>query len=147
MTAEAVGVVQYFVDGAALPPGRYRLQYVDGCTRYDLPTAGWTIHGALGDVVLGTGAYWLIDERDTLVVLTPGTAGVSAGTGPYPFTAYATYDECVAANCALPSVEFDFAGGVLGLRLGGGIEFAYISGETVGGRAPTFRLSRLDPCL
>lgn len=147
VTAGPVGVVQHFANGAALPSGRYRLQYVDGCAKYDLPGAGWTVHGALGDVVLGNGAYWLIDEDDELVVLTPGTGGVSVGTGPYPYTAYATYEECVAANCALPSVDFDFAGGVLGLRLGEGVPFAYISGETAGGRAPTFRLSHLDPCM
>jgi hypothetical protein len=147
LTAEPVGVVSHFAGGAALPSGRYRLQYVDGCTKYDLPGAGWTLHGALGDVVQGNGAYWVIDEADSLVALTPGTGGVSVGTGPYPFTAYATYEECVAANCALPSVAFDFGGGVLGLRLGEGIPFAYISGDTAGGRAPTFRLSRLDSCL
>jgi hypothetical protein len=119
---------------------------VDGCAKYDAPSAGWTVHGAVGDVLTGNGACWLVGDGGALIVAAPGTSGISVGNGPFPFTAYETYDECVSANCALPATEFTFGGGVLGVRQGTGIPLAYISGETIGGRGPTFRLSRLDPC-
>ena len=63
--------------------------------------------------------------------------------------AYPTYAECVAANCDVPPVDFDYAGGKLGLlREPGGALGAIddLDGSDQGGRAPTFRLTRLDAC-
>lgn len=144
VTVDVQGSPRFFVDGAELPAGRYRLRYVDGCNTYGIG-AGWTVHGLdnVGDfascnVVDGSGAH---------VARTPGTTGIfvdpTAAT-----TAFATYEACVEANCALAPIDFDFAGGQLAVRRDGvfvgSIDDA--GGEAVGGRSPTFRLTSLDSC-
>ena len=152
-TAEPADVVQYFAKGAALPSGRYELAYVDGCGKYEVNDAippeyipGWTVHATQADIVTGSGACWLVGDANALVALAPGSIGIGVGAGTFPFSAFETYDQCVAANCTSAAFDFDFAGGVLGVRLGIGLLFTYTSGDTAGGRNPTFRLSRLDPC-
>jgi len=156
-TAEPLGLTDYFADGAVLPPGRYRIAYVDGCMRFDLSALGadlgglfgWTIHTSVSDTTTGAGACWLIGDNDTLLQPTPGTQGLLIGLAPYPAGgAYASYGECVAGNCLLPADEFPFAGGKLGVRYGSGqtLTPVVVSGIGQGGRAPTFRLTRLDPC-
>lgn len=94
------------------------------------------------DTVTGANGCWLVGDNDTLIAVTPGTAGVVP-----PLGAFATYAECVAANCLQAPSEFDFAGGTLGVRFGGlpGTPW-YSTGSAQGGRGPTFRLTRVDPC-
>jgi hypothetical protein len=63
--------------------------------------------------------------------------------------AFTSYAACVAANCSVPPLDFDHAGGKLGILRDGVTVGAIddVGGETQGGRSPTFRLSRLDPCV
>jgi hypothetical protein len=69
----------------------------------------------------------------------PGTVGYAAGSG-----AYADFEACVAANKALPSVEFDFAGGKLGVWL---LDSPYSDNMAgVDGRNPKWQIVRLGSC-
>jgi hypothetical protein len=134
---------QYFAGGADLPAGRYRLTYVDGCFCYGVPVAtiGWTVHASKA---AGFGCA-LIGADGMALMPTPGTEGFSVDAG-----AFETYAKCVAANCNQAPLDFDFAGGKLGVARNGGTalaEFDDSDGSDMGGRGPTFRLSRLDPCL
>jgi hypothetical protein len=108
------GSVHYFQGGAPLPAGRYRVTYMDGCMKYN-PAYGWTVH-ALAKRADGSGGHeWrLVGEttEDPILIL-PGTRG-----GPWAGgVTYANFDDCVEANLPLPPVEFDFAGGRLGVWL------------------------------
>jgi hypothetical protein len=76
----------------------------------------------------------------------PGTAGVIVGPGAEPNGAFASYEECVAANLTVAPVEFSFNGGTLGVMNSGDASPSATRGEDAGGRSPTFRLSRLDAC-
>lgn len=136
----------YFAGGASLPAGRYRIAYVDGCRRFEPSNGGWTVHGSVLTIT-GTSACWVVDGAGEQVVMTPGTAGFLVGEGFEPYGAFATYPECIAANCALAAVEFEFAGGTLGLLDTGDTNPVDDErGEAAGGRSPTFRLTRLDAC-
>ena len=66
-----------------------------------------------------------------------GTVGFMVSSG-----GFATFDECVAANLALPATEFDFGGGRLGLWL----EDRPYSDNLPGldGRSPSGRRTRRD---
>jgi hypothetical protein len=82
-------------------------------------------------------------RKNRALVFTPGTEGLSVPQ------AFDTYAHCVAANCKEPPLDFDFAGGKLGLMRNGGTVFAEfddLDGTAVGGRSATFRLTRLDAC-
>lgn len=134
-----------FAAGASMPAGRYRVTYVDGCRRFE-PNGGWTVHGS-ALTISGTSACWVVDGTGAQIVMAPGTAGFLAGEGFEPYGAFATYPECVAANCALAPVDFDFAGGTLGLLDTGDTNPVDDErGEAAGGRSPTYRLTRLDAC-
>jgi hypothetical protein len=143
LTVDVPGAsIRYFAGGAPLPAGRYRLSYVDGCNTYGI-FIGWTVHGA--KAVPGVFSCSLIGADDAAFAFTPGTE-------LYPETGVgevASYAECVAANCDLAPLDFDFPGGKLGvLRDGGGTLGAIddLGGESEGGRSPTFRLTLLDAC-
>jgi hypothetical protein len=143
LTVDVPGAsVRYFAGGAALPAGRYRLTYVDGCNTYGIGI-GWTVHG--GRTVLGVFSCSLIGDDGNAFAFTPGTELYpDAGIGEVY-----VYADCVAANCSQAPLDFDFAGGRLGiLRDGGGVLGAIddLGGEYEGGRSPTFRLSLLDAC-
>lgn len=88
--------------------------------------------------------------NDTEILgLTPGTVGIFDSDDETLGGAFTNYEDCVAANCEQPPIDFDFAGGTLGVqRDGGGVLGAVddAGGEMVGGRSPTFRLTRLDGC-
>lgn len=136
---------RYFAGGTELPAGHYRLAYVDGCNTYGIG-CDWTIHGSKASP--GLESCFLV-SNDQVLGLTPGTVGVYASDDPTIGGAFATYQECVAANCSDPALDFMFAGGKFGVqRDGGGVLGAIddAGGESVGGRSPTFRLIRLDPC-
>jgi hypothetical protein len=135
-TLNLFGEVVYFADGAPLPSGRYRVSYQDGCMKYS-STQGWTVHAYANGA---TAAWWLVGATSSdHVAVPPGTVGYSTSNG-----AFATFDECVAANKTLAPTEFDFAGGKLGVYL---LDSNYpdnIAGDN--GRNPKWQLSLLSPC-
>jgi hypothetical protein len=140
---------QWFRDGAKFPAGRYRISYVDGCNTYG-PKCRWTIHSAtemlseMNIVAIG---------MDLILALAPGTVGACDAD-----TAFESYGDCVAANCMLPPLDFDYPGGPIAIQRNGGADLEPsilfnkegplddLGGETVGGRSPTYRLTKLDPC-
>ena len=129
------GQVVYFNGGADLPAGPYRVTYVDGCMKYG-GGQGWTIH-AYAD---GSDAWWLVGATSAdKVVMPPGTVGWAIGAG-----AYENFDDCVAANLALPPLDFTFAGGPLGVWLQDSPYSDNLSG--VDGRNPKWSLTSLAPC-
>lgn len=103
------GRVVYFADGIALPAGRYRIKYVDGCMKYS-SAQDWAVHAYPNAEPDG---WWLVGADTTdKVAVPPGTIGFLVSNG-----GFATFDECVAANLALSPADFDFAGGKLGVWL------------------------------
>src|SRR5580692_1891090 len=101
-----------FANGASLAPGRYVVTYVDGCMKYST-SQDWTVNAyALGNPA-GTDHWWFMSQGNLVEsVIPPGTVGYLAGQG-----GYATFDECVQANLALPPVELTIPGGTLGVWL------------------------------
>jgi hypothetical protein len=130
------GTTVYFGGGEALPAGKYRLTYVDGCMKY-ASDQDWTIHAYANG---GSAAWWIVGATSSeRIVVPPGTVGYSSANG-----AYATFDACVAANQALPPVEFDFPGGKLGVWL---LDTQYTDNLAgVDGRNPKWNLSLLGAC-
>lgn len=131
LAADIFGVPTFFAGGVSLPAGRYRIAYADGCMMYDASWA-WTVQG------LPTFQFQLIGATtaDFLAVL-PGTeAPIGVGITGYPI-----YEDCIAANRALPPLDFDFAGGKLGIWQNDFKTDDNIAGE----QKPTWRLSQL-PC-
>lgn len=150
VTVDVQGATQiHFAGGAKLPAGRYRLEYVDGCNTFGDPLlCGWTVSGSHNNP--GVFDCFLVGNDTTVIAGAPGTVGAFVDPDPTLGGAFATYAECVAANCDTPPLDFDFAGGTLGVqRDGGGVLGAIddLGGESEGGRSPTFRLSRLDACV
>lgn len=149
----ANGTIQYYAHGAALPPGRYQLSYVDGCATFGgLPNdglnIGWTVNGQ--NTMPGVWGCYLAGADGAAFAVAPGTTGTFAGPSTEDGIggAFMTYAECVEANCDLPAIELDFPGGKLGVgRDGGGIgSVDDLGGEAEGGVSPTFRLYRKDGC-
>jgi hypothetical protein len=147
LTVDIPGATQrHFAKGAKLPAGRYRIEYVDGCNTYGIG-CDWTVHGSKSQP--GLMSCFLVADDSSVLTLTPGTSGVYVDSDPTIGGAYATYAECVAANCTQPPIDFDFPGGTLGVQRDGGGTLGAVDdqgGEAMGGRSPTFRLSRLDGC-
>ena len=115
--------------GAPIPAGHYRIRYVDGCMKYS-GAQDWTVNA----YAAGPYAYWITaPTRGGQLAVAPGTVGFMPGS------AFATFDECVAANAADPIVELDFAGGVLGVELEDSPYTDNVAGE--GGRNPSWQLS------
>ena len=140
---------RYYAAGMMLPAGRYRVEYVTGCnTMGDPSLCGWTVHAST--TMPGLANCFLVANDTTVIGVTPGTSGAFVDPDPMIGGAFATYEECVAANCTQPPFDFDFPGGKLGVQRDGGGALGAVDdlgGEAVGGASPTFRLSRLDPCL
>ncbi len=134
-SADVFGQIVYFDSQAALPAGRYRVQYVDGCMKYS-SAQDWAVQ-AYAD---GSDAFWLVGatSADRILVL-PGTVGFMVGSG-----GFATFDECVAANLALAPEEFDFAGGPIGVWLSDSPYSDNVAGT--GGRNPKWSLTFLGDC-
>jgi hypothetical protein len=104
--------------------------YVDGCLKYS-SSQGWSVN-----------AY--ADGPDTLYVVSSGNAHIAPAPGTVGFFvtngAFSTFDACVTANVDDDApLEFDFAGGVLGLWLADSPYGDNVAG--VSGRSPTYRLS------
>jgi hypothetical protein len=132
------GTVVYFADGAELPAGRYRATYLDGCMKYR-GGQDWTVHAyAGGNPCCG---WWFVgNSTDDRIVNPPGTVGYTAANG-----AFATFDECVEANKAVPPLEFDFTGGKLGVWLQDSPYSDNMAG--VDGRNPKWQLTLLSECV
>lgn len=126
------GQIVYYAGGAALPSGRYRVQYVDGCMKYNA-SQDWAVN-AYAD---GHDSFWLVgDTTSDRIVIPPGTVGFLVGSG-----GFATFDECVTANVALPPKEFQFAGGKIGVWLSDSPYSDNVAG--VDGRNPKWSLTLL----
>jgi hypothetical protein len=131
LVADIFGVPTFFSGGASLPAGRYRVTYVDGCMMYDASWA-WTVHG------FPTFEFELIGATTAEVLArVPGTeAPIGVGITGFPI-----YEDCIAANRALPPLDFDFAGGQLGIW-----QNDFKPDDNIAGAMnPTWRLSQL-PC-
>jgi hypothetical protein len=109
MDLSLFGQITYFDNGATLPAGHYRVQYLGGCMKY-ASDQDWTVQAYAN----GSDAFWLGTATGDELFLPPGTAGYTALDDGGAFTGF---DECVAANLALPPKEFDFNGGQLGVWL------------------------------
>jgi hypothetical protein len=130
------GAVHYFNGGGTLPAGRYRLSYIDGCMRYT-PAQGWTVHAYGPEVAAGRDGWWLVGDTTThRILIPPGTTGRVPGAG-----AYASFDDCVQANRALPPVEFEFEGGTVGVWLNDTPYTDNVFGRDT--RSPTWSLTPL----
>ena len=109
-------------------------------------SAGWTVHGS-ADVTAEDRNVFVLQDGIALQ-RTPGTPRALATTLTYP-----SYAECVAANCidAGRSVDFYFTGGTMSVRYmlsaTAAPFYSFASGALVGGRGPSFRLTRLDACV
>jgi hypothetical protein len=125
------GQIVYYEDGGALPPGRYRAAYVDGCMKYDF-IFNWQVQASTPDA--GGGGFWLVGSTsDDRIVMPPGTT-----------TSYADFDACVGANLATTPVEFEFDGGKMGVWLNDNPYVDNIAGDN--GRNPKWRLTLLGAC-
>lgn len=97
------GQITYFAKSTSLPAGRYRVSYVDGCMKYNaiLP---WTVNQSSPP-----SGWWLVGASNSdKVTLLPGVVSSDF---------FGTFESCVSASKSMPGVEFDFAGGKLGLWL------------------------------
>ncbi len=138
VTGDVLGSTRYFADGGALPAGRYRVTYADGCMKYSDKTTwgvmGWTVHAyAAGP---GSKSWSLVGASGT-IARPPGTSGFLADGG-----AYTVFDDCVAANRALPSTEIEIDGGVVGVSLYDDPMNDNVAGPD--GRSPTWTLSCVE---
>lgn len=129
IVTDVFGGVVSWNGGAALPAGHYRVTYVDGCMKYSSGQA-WSVNA----YAEGPDTLFVVGDGSTIAAA-PGTVGFLEGQG-----GFATFDECVSANVASDApLEFDFAGGTLGLRLADNPYADNAPGEN--GRSPTYRLS------
>ncbi len=136
LVSDVFGNVVTFNGGVAVPPGRYRVTYVDGCMKYSTSQA-WSVNAYAAGDPTGTDRYWIVDGSMNQIVVPPGTAGFLVGSG-----GFAGFDECVTANLALPPIDFDFTGGQIGAWLDDNPYSDNVPG--VNGRNPTWKLTLLD---
>jgi hypothetical protein len=133
VVGDVFGNIVYFAGGNAFPAGHYRVTYVDGCMKYSSGQA-WAVHAVETGTVSGTDGWWLVgDTAAATIAVPPGTVGYVIDAG-----GYATFDACVSANLSLPTVDFDFDGGSIGLWLEDVPYSDNVSGTD--GRNPTWRL-------
>ena len=121
------GQTIYFAKNAALPAGRYRVSYVDGCMKYNalLP---WTVNQSAPP-----SGWWLVGTSTSdKVALLPGVASSDF---------FGTFEACVSASKSVPALEFDFAGGKLGVWLDDSPYEDNTPGEN--GRNPKWQLTLL----
>jgi hypothetical protein len=129
LVSDAFGATVGWNGGAALPAGHYRVTYTDGCMKYS-SGQDWTVNAYAN----GPDTLYVVTANDAAVAPAPGTVGFFANQG-----AFASFDDCVAANQSDAPLEFDFAGGMLGLWLSDSPYTDNVAGES--GRNPTYRLS------
>jgi hypothetical protein len=135
---DVTGPPKYFGGGAAFPPGRYRVEYVDGCMMWGPATGGfgWSVGEGLTVGVLVEECILVGDTSANIVGILPGIEG----------SGVPKYADCVAASKKLPPLDFDFAGGKLGIFNNDTVQFDDVGGESQGGTSPTWRLSLLSAC-
>jgi hypothetical protein len=135
VVGDVYGAARYFADGGSLAPGSYRVTYVDGCMKYsDAGTwgaMGWTVQ-AYADGATGKD-WFLVSAPSTPLGMPPGTSGFLLDGG-----AFASFDDCVAANHTLGSVDVAFDGGRLGVWLYDSPYGDNVPG--IDGRNPTWKL-------
>jgi hypothetical protein len=133
ITGNVFGQTAYFANGQSIPPGRHLVRYVDGCMKYSA-AQDWSVNAyALGDPA-GSDHWWFIAAGKQLPdVIPPGTVGYLAGQG-----GYASFDDCVQANLALPPVELTLSGATLAVWLQDSPYTDNVDGP--GGRSPTWSL-------
>jgi hypothetical protein len=132
VVGDVFGQTVDFANGAALPAGRYRVTYVDGCMKYS-SSQGWTVNAySLG---AGTPDHWwfVAGGQPVTDVIPPGTVGYLPGAG-----AYGSFDACVQASLALPPVELTITGGPLGVWLQDDPYGDNVPGPN--GRSPTWKI-------
>jgi hypothetical protein len=141
------GSTRYVANGGSLPPGRYRAQWVDGCMRwaYGGPAFGWDVNdpppGVFGGpVAMDPGSCLLVDASGAFVAALPGLTGTAADSGTND------YASCVAVNQGTAPVDFDFAGGKLGVIANDLAAGDNTTGESAGGVSPTWRITYLSAC-
>jgi hypothetical protein len=130
------GQTVYYLDGGALPAGRYRATYVDGCMKYDF-IFNWTVQQ--GTPTSG-GWFFVGASNADRIAKPPGTGANGSPTAG----GFADFDACVAANLAEPPVDFTFDGGPLGVFLDDNPYTDNVAGEQ--GRNPKWRLTYLASC-
>ena len=121
------GQTTFFAKGTALPAGRYRVSYLDGCMKYNafLP---WTVNQSSPP-----SGWWLVGARTSdQIALLPGTVSSDF---------FGSFEACVNASKSVPAVEFDFVGGKLGLWLDDAPYQDNTAGEN--GRNPKWQLTLL----
>jgi hypothetical protein len=132
VTGNIFGTQLDFAGGQPLPAGHYAVTYVDGCMKYSGDQA-WTVQAEPG--VYG---WSLLDANGNVVATPPGTVGYLVGQG-----GFSDFDDCVAANIMLPPIDFDFAGGTIGLWLQDDPYDDNVAGTD--GRNPTWSLACTTP--
>jgi hypothetical protein len=93
---------------------------------------GWTIHAYADGATTGKD-WFLVSAANVELGMPPGTSGFLLDGG-----AFASFDDCVAANHALDPVELTFNGGPLGIRLSDDPTSDNVPG--LNGRNPTWKL-------
>jgi hypothetical protein len=133
ITPDIFGTPTFFTEGEPLPAGRYRINYVDGCLRYEGPW-GWAVNG------IESYQYLVIGATTTdVLAIAPGVmaSGFFGAAFDYP-----ELEDCVAASLARPPLELDFQGGALGIWQNDFKPEDNVPGPE--GRSPTWRLTRCD---
>jgi hypothetical protein len=130
IVSDVFGATVFWAGGAALPPGHYRVTYVDGCMKYS-SSQQWTVN-AYPD---GPDTLYVVADGGAPVAPAPGTVGFLQGQG-----GFATFDECVSGNLSQDAaLELDWPGGPLGLKLLDDPYSDNVAGDS--GRNPAYRLS------
>jgi hypothetical protein len=133
VTGDAFGNTVYFANGAALPAGTYRVTYVDGCMKYSA-SQDWSVNAYGLNDPAGSDHWWFVANGQRIAsVIPPGTVGFLVGQG-----GFATFDECVQANLALPPVDITIPAGPLGVWLEDNPYGDNVPG--LNGRSPTWSL-------
>lgn len=127
-TLDLFGAIVYFNNGGSLPAGTYQATYLGGCMKY-ASDQGWAVHAYAEP---GLGWYAVGNSSDQRLAHLPGAVGYSA---------YPVFADCVAAGLNMPAVQFQHAGGKIGVWL---YDTGY--GDNLpgpDGNNPKWRLSRL----
>jgi hypothetical protein len=148
------GEVAYIYDGGALPAGRYRATYIDGCMKYSTTGHPWTVNNSPDDAGPGTGGWHLVVPGTPSVGMDGGAGTISAAPGTVevaklPGTNLAngadTFAACELGNRIVNRPrEFYFTGGKLGIWLR---DYPYsdnVAGE--GGKNPRWNITLLGSC-
>jgi len=129
LVSDAFGASAWWNGGAPLPAAHYRVTYVDGCMKYS-SSQGWTVNAYAN----GPDTLYVVGANEAMIAPAPGTVGFLVNQG-----AFVSFDACVAANQSDAPLEFDWAGGPIGLWLDDSPYTDNVAGQS--GRNPTYRLS------